>query len=187
MPVSDSLEQIQERLLVLSAQAGDRAAYSALVDRYDRRLLYFIHRILGDNDGALDVTQSVWLDAHRKLRRLKSPEAFRVWLYRIAHDKAITALRQKLKRPLFIDDFQIGEVVDDTGSDATSFENAELVHLALLDLSIDHRRVLTLRFLEEMSIDEIAEVVGLSSGTVKSRLHYAKLALRNRIEEWTNV
>ena len=67
-----------------------------------------------------------------------------------------------------------------------AFESAELVHAALAGLSIDHRRVLTLRFLEDMSIEDIAEVVSCSAGTVKSRLHYAKGALRRRIEELTH-
>jgi RNA polymerase sigma-70 factor (ECF subfamily) len=79
------------------------------------------------------------------------------------------------------------QAVDDASVDTAAFDNAELVHVALQDLSVDHRRVLTLRFLEDMSIEEIAEVVGLSSGTVKSRLHYAKFALRRRIEELTDA
>ncbi|MBL8851130.1 MAG: sigma-70 family RNA polymerase sigma factor, partial [Planctomycetaceae bacterium] len=61
--------------------------------------------------------------------------------------------------------------------------NAELVHAALGALSVDHRRVLTLRFLEDMSIEDIAAVLSCSHGTIKSRLHYAKAALRRRIEE----
>ena len=74
-------------------------------------------------------------------------------------------------------------VVSDASVDDAAFENAELVHQAnCTGLSVDHRRVLTLRFLEDMTIEEIAEVVGCSPGTVKSRLHYAKLALRRRIE-----
>lgn len=186
MPATDNLPQIHERLMVLCAQQGNRDAFSRLVDRYDRRLLYFIRRILGDTDGALDVLQSVWLTVHRKLGKLQSPDAFRVWLYRIAHDQAITELRRKLKRPVPVDDVEATQNVDDENDDVAAFDNAELVHRALQDLSVDHRRVLTLRFLEEMSIEEIAHVVGHNPGTVKSRLHYAKHALRRRIEELTD-
>jgi RNA polymerase sigma-70 factor (ECF subfamily) len=186
MPATDGVEQIQERLMVLYAQAGNRDAFSRLVDLYDRRLLYFTRRILGETEGALDVLQSVWLNVHRKLGKLKAPVAFRVWLYRIAHDQAITELRRKSKRPVPIDDVESVQAVDEASIDAAAFDNAELVHVALQDLSVDHRRVLTLRFLEDMSIEEIAEVVGLSSGTIKSRLHYAKYALRRRIEELTD-
>ena len=187
VPTSDPLQQIQERLMVLCAQEGNREAFSRLVDLYDRRLLYFIRRMLGDSDGALDVLQSVWLIVHRKLRKLKAPDAFRVWLYRIAHDQATTELRRKSKRPVPVDNFELMQPADDANEDTASFDNAELVHVALQDLSVDHRRILTLRFLEDMSTEEIAEVIGLPSGTVKSRLHYAKAALRHRIKELTDV
>lgn len=186
MPVLDQLQQIQERLTILLAQQGNRESLSKLVDFYDPRLLYFVRRILGETDGALDVLQSVWLIVHRKLGKLKSPDAFRVWLYRIAHDQAVSELRKKSKRPLSIEDLETMQPATDARSDDSEFENAELVHLALQGLSVDHRRVLTLRFLEDMTIEEIAEVIGCSPGTVKSRLHYAKSALRRRIEELTD-
>ncbi len=185
-PAADSLPQIHERLLVLCAQQGNREAFSRLVDLYDRRLLYFVRRILGHTDGALDVLQSVWLTVHRKLTTLQAPDAFRVWLYRITHDQAISELRKRLKRPLPVDDFETALITAEESADVVAFDNAELVHQALHELSINHRRVLTLRFLEEMSIEEIAQVVGHNVGTVKSRLHYAKLALRRRIEELTD-
>ncbi|MGQ0637340.1 MAG: RNA polymerase sigma factor [Planctomycetaceae bacterium] len=180
-------KRIQERLTVLLTQQGNREAFSRLVDLYDRRLLYFIRRILGATDGDLDVLQSVWLNVHRKLRKLKSPDAFRVWLYRIAHDQAVAEIRKKGKWPVLVDDVESLPVVNDANPDEAAFDNAELVHKALENLSFDHRRVLTLRFLEDMSINEIAMVVGQASGTVKSRLHYAKQALRRRIEELTDV
>jgi RNA polymerase sigma-70 factor (ECF subfamily) len=187
VPDRDALQQIQERLVVLCAQEGNREAFSRLVDLYDRRLLYFIYRILGDSDGALDVLQSVWLIVHRKLRKLKSPDAFRVWLYRLAHDQATTELRRKSRRPVPVDNFETTQPANDANDDTESFDSAELVHAALQDLSVDHRRVLTLRFLEDMSTEEIAEVIGLPTGTVKSRLHYAKIALRQRIKELTDA
>jgi len=181
--LSDDLDRIEERLMVLLAQQGDRDAFGRLMDRYDKRLLYFVRRILGETDGALDMLQSVWLIVHRRLRRLQSPDAFRVWVYRIAHDQAVTELRKKTRRPVLFEESEASEPLDAAGLDESAFDNAELVHVALRDLSVDHRRVLTLRFLEDMSIEEIAEVVGRGAGTIKSRLHYAKAALRRRIEE----
>ncbi|MGE0607810.1 MAG: RNA polymerase sigma factor [Pirellulales bacterium] len=177
------VQQAHERVTILLAQQGSREAFSQLVDTYDRRLLYFVRRILGDVDGAFDVMQSVWLVVHRKLTRLKSPDAFRVWLFRIAHDLAVTELRKKIKRPFSIGEAEAVQQIADVGCEVAAFEQAELVHLGMQGLSVDHRRVLVLRFLEDMTIDEIAQVVGANSGTVKSRLHYAKIALRRRIEE----
>lgn len=186
-PWNDDLARNEERFAVLLAQQGDRDAFRRLIDAYDRRLLYFARRILGESDGALDVLQAVWLVVHRRIGKLQSPEAFRVWLYRITHDQAVTALRRKSRQPVLFAESEPEEPCETAKEDETAFENAELVHVALGDLSIDHRRVLVLRFLEDMSIEEIAEVVGCGSGTVKSRLHYAKLALRRRIEERLDV
>lgn len=186
MPPPDEIEEIDERLTVLLAQDGDRDAFAKLLGWYDQRLFYFVRRIVGETDGAFDVLQSVWLSIHRKLRKLRSPDAFRVWIYRIAHDEAVSELRRKSKRPIPFEETTALDPMDEPSAQEAVFDNAELVHIALEDLSLDHRRVLTLRFLEDMSIEEIAEVVGCSSGTVKSRLHYAKLALRRRIEERLN-
>ena len=177
----DGLGQFEEALLVLKAQQGDRAAFRALVEQYDRRLLYFVRRMLDDPDDAFDVLQRVWLEVFRKLPRLHAPQAFRVWLYRFAHDQAISWLRKK-RVQIAIEDLPLNGVPDDCPG-AAAFETAEALHVALQSLSVDHRRVLTLRFLEDMSIEEIATVLDCSPGTIKSRLHYARAALRRRIEE----
>jgi RNA polymerase sigma-70 factor (ECF subfamily) len=177
--VTHDPRELEERLTILLVQRGDRDAFRRLVDAYDPRLHYFVRRILGDADGALDVLQSVWLTVHRRLGDLQSPRAFRVWVYRIAHDLAVTELRRRTRRPVPFEDLP----ADQPDDEDTAFEDAELVHAGLLGLSVDHRRVLTLRFLEDMTIDEIADVLGCGPGTVKSRLHYARAALRRRIEE----
>lgn len=178
----ENLRNSEEAFYVLLAKAGDRDAFSALVERYDRKLLYFVRRILNESDEAYDVVQSVWLDVHRRLRNLRAPQAFRVWIYRLAHDRAMTLVRQRMRQPAVADDAPLEEVPDDNQW-SPAVETAELVHTALGGLSIDHRRVLALRFLDDMSIENIAEVLSCSTGTIKSRLHYARRALRRRIEE----
>jgi RNA polymerase sigma-70 factor (ECF subfamily) len=140
---------------------------------------------VGDTDDAFDVCQAVWLTVHRQLSKLTSPNAFRVWLYRIAHDQAVSALRKRSREPLFTETCDEADIPDQPDNEVT-FDNAELVHVALQSLTVDHRRVLTLRFLEDMDVNEISEVLGCSPGTVKSRLFYARDALRRRIEELTH-
>lgn len=176
------LSEVEEAWTVISAQQGDANAFRRLVDRYDGRLLYFIRRILGESETAFDVLQSVWLAVHRKLRSLKAPAAFRVWLYRIAHDQAVSQLRSAVREEALLAELQETAGLG-AAEDGESFENAELVHQALRELSMDHRRVLTLHFLEEMRIEDIAAVLDCPQGTVKSRLHAAKFALRRRIGE----
>lgn len=180
--MSDEGGTAEERLTVVLAQQGDGTAFRSLVERYDRRLLYFLRRILGDSEECFDALQSVWLSVHRSLRKLAAPEAFRVWVYRIAHAEAVSHLRKRTRDPLADEGSALTETAESPTQDP-HLDNAELVHAALDALSIDHRRVLTLHYLEEMGIDDIAAVLECPPGTVKSRLHYAKHALRRRIEE----
>ena len=184
--MSLSHSALEEQILVLNAQHGDHRAFELLVEKYDRRLLYYVRRLLQDSDAAFDVLQMTWMQVVRNLPTLKSPEAFRVWLFRIAHAQVVSRLRRNGRQPVIA--AQDPAEIADTGQQTTEdrFVNAELVHLALNDISFDHRQVLTLHFLENLSVDEIAAVTDLPSGTVKSRLHYARLALRTRIEEITN-
>lgn len=178
----DTTGQADERETVRLARSGDRAAFARLVDAYDPRLIYFIRRIVGGQEATLDVLQNVWLTVHRKLPGLKQVEAFRVWVYRVAHDLAVSELRRLTRQPISLEELEHdGAVADDSGTDR--FDNAELVHVALQRLSVDHRRILTLRFLEDMTVEEIALVLNCSDGTVKSRLHYARHALRRHLEE----
>lgn len=177
---------LEEQMLVLHAQRGDHRAFELLVEQYDRRLLYYVRRLLTDDDAAFDVLQTTWMQVIRNLPSLKSPEAFRVWLFRIAHAQAVSRLRRDRRQPVIA--AQDPAEIEDTGPQTAEdrFVNAELIHLALHDISFNHRQVLTLHFLENLSVDEIAAVTDLPSGTVKSRLHYARHALRARIKEITN-
>lgn len=174
-------DEISERMLVMQAQARDAAAFRALVTRYERRVVYYIRRMLGDAPDAFDVMQDVWLLVFRRLPALSAPEAFRVWLYKIAHDTTVTQLRKRSRSPEPISDEIISEEPE-TWNEFEALERAELVHRTLELLSPPHREVLTLRFLEGLEIDEIANIVGCEIGTVKSRLHYAKKSLRQQME-----
>lgn len=173
---------VHERLLVIQSQARDPAAFRKLVARYDTRMLYYIRRMIGDSSDAYDVMQEVWLLVFRRLGTLKVPEAFRVWLYRIAHDVSVTHLRRHSKLPTpHTEAIESSPELDDW-DEFQALENAELVHRTLEQLSPEHREVLTLRFLEDLELTEIARIVDCEIGTVKSRLHYAKRSLRRQIE-----
>ena len=179
------LDRLRELLLVWEAQQGQAEAFRTLIDAYERRLLYFIRRILGEEERSLDVLQDVWLTAIKRLPSLQSAEAFRVWLYRIARDKAVDAVRGRQREREVLAD--IAESLPDEPADqiepSFTTENIELIHHALGLLSAVHREVLTLRFLEDMSLEEVSHVIGCPTGTVKSRLHHAQRLLRHKIEE----
>jgi RNA polymerase sigma-70 factor (ECF subfamily) len=179
--MGDEAEQLYERVLVLRCQAGDPAAFEELVGRYGPRLRYYLRKLLGGPDGAEDALQEVWCDAFRGLPRLLDPRALPAWLYRLARDRAFRQLRRR--RPGFVSLPEAG-LPDPAGDDGDfSAEDAARVHAALDRLAPEHREVLLLRFLEEMPYEDIARVAGCPVGTVRSRLHYAKHALRQILEK----
>jgi len=181
MKPGDQIGHLEERLEVLRARQGDGEAFRRLVGIYERRVLYYVLRFVDDADEALDVVQEVWLSAFRLLPKLEAPEAFRVWLYRIAHGKTVDFLRRKRRLPESID--AAGAPPEEAATDeAPSLDSAELVHRALAHLSVEHREVLTLHFLEGMSLEEIAQAVSCPPGTVKSRMYHAKRSLRSAVE-----
>jgi RNA polymerase sigma-70 factor (ECF subfamily) len=189
--MTDQAEQIYERLLVVRAQAGDEAALAELVERFSPRLRYFLRKLLGperhrgrslQGDNAEDVLQDVWLDVVRGLARLADPQALVAWLYRIARDRAFGRLRKARRIELALDEQQ---VIDPASVDEEDFsaEDAARIHAALDELPPEQREVLVLRFLEEMSYEEIARVVGCQLGTVRSRIFYGKQTLRKALQK----
>lgn len=172
----DSESRAQYEWLALRCQSGDAGAFEDLIAVMERPLLYYAASLMGDADSALDVLQEVWVKVFRGIRKLKDPGSLRSWLYSIAHGAAVDRIRKNYSREqaekIQFDDFQ--EAVDPSFAEG----DAAAVHAALNQIELHHREVLVLHFLEDLSIAEIAEVVGCSEGTVKSRMHYAKRAMK---------
>ncbi len=180
----DIYEHIGEEALILRCQLGEEAAFHRIFARYNGPVRYFVHRLVGDADMTDDIVQNTWLTVVRKVRTLRKPEAFRVWLYRVARNLAYSALRARGATVELADDIPAPQSAPD--EDTFSAEDAAAVHVALGKLSPAHREVVVLCFLEELSYEQIAEVVHCNLGTVKSRIHYAKRALRREMEAMTN-
>ncbi len=177
--MTDSADSLYERVLVLRCQARDELAFEEIVLRYTPRLRYYLRKMLGNVQAAEDALQEAWLDAFRGIPRLKEPGAFPGWVYRLAHDRAYRDLRRR-RTYLPLEDFDAIAIAEST--DDFSLEDAVLVHKALDELRPEHREVLVLRFIEDMTYEHISEVIGCRIGTVRSRIHYAKEALRKIIE-----
>jgi len=174
-------DAVVEQLLVLRAQMGARDAYAGLVHRYDARLLFYLRRLLGSPAAAEDVRQDVWLTVVRKLNTLDNPAAFRTWLYRVARHRGISWLRKRRREVPLEEAGPLEEVVaKNETDDASGFsaDEATAVHVALDTLSRSHRETLGLRFLGGLTYEEMAGVLDCRVGTVRSRIHYAKAALR---------
>ena len=178
--MDNELQRTRDAWLALRCQLGEGSAYRELVAEFERPLAYFISKLIGDRDAAWDVLQLVWIRALRRIRQLQHPEQLRAWLYRIAHGLAVDHLRKRdsvlrLEREYAE---QNPEVEPVPGFDQDEIQE---VHRALDDLDLRLREVLTLYFLEEMSISEMASILDCPEGTVKSRLFHARQALRQRL------
>lgn len=172
-------------MLVLRCQRSDPSAAEELVALFEKPLLYFLRRMVRSEDDAWDLLQETWISTFRALHGLRDARALPAFLYRTARNHALAHLRRRDA------DFRLYVAVDEssqTDADAEpafSFEDAAAVHAGLDELSLPHREALTLFFLQELSIEEIASVLGIPPGTVKSRLHHAKKALRAILLERT--
>jgi RNA polymerase sigma-70 factor, ECF subfamily len=173
---------IYYELLVLRCRQGRRDALEELIRTWERPLLYYVRRLLDSDEDARQVLQETWLKVLQGMRMLRRPESLPAWLYGIARNTAVSHLRAKCQeRALFEFDESVAEP---NGDDARlSFDDAERIHYGLGRISLVHREVLTLFFLQDLSLEEIASVLEIPVGTVKSRLHHAKHALKAVLEE----
>ncbi|MGB0065662.1 MAG: RNA polymerase sigma factor [Terracidiphilus sp.] len=164
--------------LALRCQGGDSEAFADLIAVMERPLLYYASSLTGNQDAALDVLQDVWLKVVRGIRKLKDPGSLKPWLYAITHGVAVDRIRRDYKRDE-AEQAQLDDLVDEPSFDK---DDATAIHDGLGRLDVKHREVLVLHFLQDLSIQEIANVVGCSEGTVKSRIHYAKRQMKQILE-----
>jgi len=180
--VSITAQHLYEQTLVVRTQLGDEAAFRELLALHSPRLLAFVRRMMsGSSDLAEDLAQEIWVAIFRGLPTLLDVTKFRPWAFRIARDRIYREFRL---RKLPLDSMQEVDVENLAGvaEPDPTVEPEELQH-CLAVLSSEHREVLVLRFFEEMDYEEIARVTGSTLGTVRSRIHYAKRALRRAFEE----
>lgn len=181
--MAKSREAVYNELLALRCKRGDREAMRELVRVWERRLFYYIRRIVPGEQDAWDVLQETWVRVIGGISSLRRPASLPAWLYRTARNTAISHLRAMRSDVSFEDCAEtLGDIPVDE-EEPFGPEDAARVHRALDAISLPHREVLTLHFLQDLSIEEIAGVVGVPAGTVKSRIHYAKRALRTALEQ----
>jgi RNA polymerase sigma-70 factor (ECF subfamily) len=169
-------DRIHQAHLVLLSQAGDREALEELLRGVQAVLYQYIRRLVGP-DGAEDVLQNVFLEICRHLRQLHEPEFFRAWAYRIATRASFAFLRRKrLWLVRHEEDIELDELRADQEADSAILV-AEL-HQLLENVSPASRAVMILHYLEDLTIHEVAAILQLSAGTVKSRLAYGLKTLR---------
>ena len=175
-------DRIHQAHLVLLSQAGDREALEELLRGMQAVLYQYIRRLVGP-DGAEDVLQDVFIEIIRHLRALQEPKFFRAWAYRIATRASFAFLRRK--RMWLVrheEDVEMDELP--SGLEESPAILMVQLHLLLGEVSPASRAVLALHYLEDLTIQEVAAILQLSAGTVKSRLAYGQESRRHVDHLW---
>jgi RNA polymerase sigma-70 factor, ECF subfamily len=178
--VSDSISDAD---CVRRIQHGEVDAFEVLVRRHEKTIFNLVYRMLGDYDDAIEVSQEVFLSAYRAIGQFRGDANFSTWLYRIALNHATTRRRSnnsRQHRTAPIEDMEL--IRDSQPGPAETLEKKEMqerVQLALNKLSPEDAAVILLRDLQDVPYDEVARLLEIPVGTVKSRLHRARQALKS--------
>ena len=175
-------ERIDDELLVLRCQAGETAAFDELVGRWQQRLWRHAWRLTADEDAAWDVLQEAWIGIGRGLGRLEDAAAFHTWAYQIVSNKCRDWIRQQRRRRRAVEAYS-DQVQHAEQENSHAQEQSANLKEALSRLSGRDRAILSLRYEEGFHTAEIAEILNLAEGTVKSRLYHARKRLRKYLEE----
>lgn len=180
---------MNEILLISRARGGDREAFGALVEQYRDNVYRLAYRMCGNAYDADEAAQEAFVAAWRALPNFRGDAKFSTWLYRLTTNAAIDVMRRE-KRHQTVGDGEMVDLADDADSPQETVERTEqqeAVQKALATLSEEYREVLLLRYMEELDYAEIAEVLQLPSGTVKSRINRAKAALKTALLKSGNI
>lgn len=182
-----------DRDLVAAAVGGDRAAFAVLVERHQGRIISLLERLTGCREQARDLAQETFVSAYRKLSSFAHRSEFSTWLYRIACNHAAAFLRKR-RRPALVDAALPGGGLHGVLEPATTaapvsagLEHAELsarLAAALERLDDRYREVVVLADMHDATYEEVAEVLDIPLGTVRSRLHRGRLELRRLLADW---
>jgi RNA polymerase sigma-70 factor (ECF subfamily) len=183
--------------LVEQVKAGEVAAFDKLVHRYRERLFGVIYNLTSNREDTADLTQETFIKAFQSISRFKGHSSFFTWLYRIAVNATLSHLRRNRLRRFFSLEQMVEEdrnaellqalvVKAANGRETAIKELQEKLNEALQKLSFKHRTVITLFEIDQLSHQEIAEIMECSVGTVRSRLHYAKQQLQAYLGEYLN-
>jgi len=182
--------------VVRRIQAGDVAAFDILVRKYRERIVGIVYNMTSNREDAADLAQDAFIKAFQSIQRFQGQASFFTWLYRIAVNSTLSHLRKNRLRSFFsleaireedpVSKEVIDALTDRTGVNRGAFvrELQEKLNDAMQKLSINHRTVVTLFEIDGLSHQEIADVLGCSVGTVRSRLHYAKQLLQSELQAY---
>jgi RNA polymerase sigma-70 factor (ECF subfamily) len=169
-------------------QRGDTDAFEILVRRHEKTIFNLVYRMLGDYDDAAEVSQEVFLSAYRAIREFRGDANFSTWLYRIALNHATTRRRiLSSRRQKIVPLHETEPPSDPELGPAEALERKEIrqrVQSAINKLEPEDAAIILLRDLQDVPYEELARVLDIPIGTVKSRLHRARQALRTQLSTY---
>jgi RNA polymerase sigma-70 factor (ECF subfamily) len=177
---------VDEGILIAASRRGDAAAYDALVGAYQDRIYQVTYRVTGNPEDASDAAQEAFLKAFRSLRAFRGDAAFGTWLHRIAVNAALDIVRRRPPQTRDLPD----AAATPTDAQDRELERRELqrrIHRAMLTLPTDQRVAVVLRDVQGLAYGEIASVLQVPVGTVRSRLSRAREALRHLLADLSPV
>lgn len=178
--------EIVDELLVLRSQDGDKSAWRQLVNRWQPRFYALARRLTSHHEGAADVTQETWIAIMRAIHRLEDAARFRSWAHRIVANKSADWVRRRQRERKALstaaDELQVEQLLQ-PGRDAGNEEALLTLRAAINRLPLEHRHLIAMFYVERMPLLEIAEVLSIPVGTVKSRLHSIRQELKMAFEE----
>jgi RNA polymerase sigma factor (sigma-70 family) len=180
--------------LVERARDGDTRAFDALVEKYTPKLYGLVYHMTSNREDTNDILQDVFAKAYRALKRFRGKSSFYTWIYSIATNMTLNFLKKRnRRRTLSLDDVDLTIENDPDYIEATSksdpvreaglSELQERLNVAMQQLSVDHRAVVTMFDIQGMPHAEISKILGVSEGTVRSRLFYAHRLLQSCLED----
>ncbi len=172
-----SRAQIYDELLVIKCRQADKEAFDELVGRWQKRLWHYAFKVTGSESAAWDVVQETWYGIIKGIRKLEDVSVFPRWAFRIANNKCTDWLRGQ-RRQQQLNNELTKRTKNESNKKQNSDEKTESLRAAIEKLSPDRRALLTLRYHEGFDIGQIAEILGVPEGTVKSRLHRTVNELR---------
>ena len=188
-------ERDGDLLLVRRVQSGDVAAFDHLVLKYRERIFSVIYNLTANKEDTYDLSQETFIKAFQFIGRFKAKSSFFTWLYRIAVNTTLTHLKKNrfksfLSFETLHEEASPSDVLEALSSKSSTEKPALLKELqyklneALQTLSVKHRTVIVLFEIDDLSHQEIADIMNCSVGTVRSRLHYAKKLLQVKLKDW---
>jgi RNA polymerase sigma factor (sigma-70 family) len=183
----DKPNKIVDGWLVLQHQSGNDKALPLLVKRWHKKMCNKAYWVTKDKEVAKDITQDSWRTIMNKIHNLKDPNRFGSWALTIVYRKAIDLIKEKKKetQKLFAYNYEQDAIINVVTVDNTETKKALLV--AINTLSEHHQMVINLFYVEDYSLQQIGEILGISIGTAKSRLFHAREKLKSIIKDKSNI